>query len=38
LSNWTSIATNQFGASGEFSFTNGITPGTPQSFFRIRTP
>jgi len=24
LSNWTSIATNQFGAGGVFSFTNGI--------------
>jgi T5SS/PEP-CTERM-associated repeat protein len=37
LSNWTSIATNQFGPSGNFSFTNGISFGVPQRFFRIRT-
>jgi T5SS/PEP-CTERM-associated repeat protein len=36
--NWTSIATNQFGPGGEFSFTNGIAPGIPQLFYRIRTP
>jgi len=38
LSNWVSIATNQFGSGGEFSFTNGIAPGDRQRFFRIRTP
>jgi hypothetical protein len=35
LSNWVSIATNQFGPNGEFSFTNGIAPGIPQRFYRI---
>jgi hypothetical protein len=38
VSSWTSIVTNQFGVGGEFTFTNGITPGTPQRFYRIRTP
>jgi T5SS/PEP-CTERM-associated repeat protein len=38
LSNWTSIATRQFDASGAFSFTNAILPGIPQRFFRLRTP
>jgi hypothetical protein len=38
LSNWMSIATNQFGSGGEFSFTNGIPPGEPQRYFTIRTP
>ena len=38
LSNWVSIKTNQFGSAGEFSFTNGIPPGEPQRYFRIRTP
>ncbi len=38
LSNWVSIATNQFGSGGNFSFTNGIALGDPQRFFRIRTP
>jgi hypothetical protein len=38
LSNWVSIVTNNFGSGGEFSFTNGISPGEPQRYFRIRTP
>jgi hypothetical protein len=38
LSNWMSILTNQFGAGGGFSFTNGISPAEPRRFFRIRTP
>jgi hypothetical protein len=38
LINWTSIATNQFGPLGEFSFTNGIVAGTPQRYFRLRSP
>jgi hypothetical protein len=38
LSNWLSIATNPFGAGGEFSFTNGIVPGERQRYFRLRTP
>jgi len=35
LSNWVSIATNQFGPNGEFSFTNGIAPGIPRRFYGI---
>lgn len=35
---WVSIATNQFNASGQFSFTNRIVPGIPQRFFRLRVP
>ncbi|MGH8245988.1 MAG: hypothetical protein ACREUU_06105, partial [Gammaproteobacteria bacterium] len=38
LSNWLSIATNQFDASGGFSFTNAIVPGIPQRFFQLRSP
>ena len=38
LSNWQSIATNPFDSSGNFSFTNAISPGEPQRFFRLRTP
>ena len=38
LSNWVSIATNQFDSSGSFSFTNGIVSGELQRYFRIRTP
>jgi hypothetical protein len=37
LGSWASIATNQFDASGNFSFTNGIALGIPQSFYRIFT-
>jgi fibronectin-binding autotransporter adhesin len=37
LSNWVSIVTNQFSPGGEFSFTNAITPGIPQRFYRLRT-
>lgn len=38
LSNWVSLITNQFGAGGAFSFTNGISPGDSQRFFWLRTP
>jgi T5SS/PEP-CTERM-associated repeat protein len=38
LSNWLSIVTNQFSASGAFSFTNRVAPGDRQRFFRLRTP
>ena len=37
-SNWASLSTNQFGAGGGFSFTNGIAPGEPQRYFLIRAP
>jgi len=36
--NWQSIVTNQFGAGGQFSFTNSINPNEPQRFFRLRSP
>jgi len=38
LTNWLSLLTNQFNASGAFSFTNPIAPGEPQRYFQIRTP
>jgi T5SS/PEP-CTERM-associated repeat protein len=38
LSNWVSIATNQFDSSGNFSFTRTIVPGERQRYFRIRIP
>ena len=38
LSNWLSIVTNQFNPAGRFTFSNGITAGETQRFFRIRTP
>jgi len=37
LTNWFSLLTNQFNASGAFSFTNPIAPGEPQRYFQIRT-
>jgi len=36
--NWQSLVTNQFGTSGQFSFTNGINPIEPQRYFRLRSP
>ena len=36
LSNWTVIATNHFDGSGFFSFTNAISPGTTQQFYRYK--
>jgi hypothetical protein len=38
LSNWTSVATYQYGPSGEFSFTNAIEPQVPQRFYLLRSP
>lgn len=38
LNQWSSAATNQFGAGGTFTFSNPIAPVTPQRFFRIRWP
>jgi hypothetical protein len=35
---WQSLVTNQFGAEGQFSFTNGINLNEPERYFRIRTP
>lgn len=38
LSNWVSIATNQFDSSGNFSITRPIVPGDLQRYFRVRIP
>src|SRR5581483_6691853 len=36
LSNWTRIATNSFDASGNFTFTNTISPTTPRQFYLLQ--
>ena len=38
LANWSSVATNSFDATGAFSVTNAITPGSPQQFYHILSP
>jgi hypothetical protein len=38
LTNWTILATNQFGAGGGFAFTNILDSTKPQQFFMIRLP
>ncbi|MEY4386508.1 MAG: hypothetical protein RLY20_1791, partial [Verrucomicrobiota bacterium] len=38
IASWTPIATNQFDGSGNFAFTNAVSLGTPQLFYRIRVP
>ncbi len=38
LTNWTILATNQFGAGGGFAFTNTLDSTKPQQFFMIRVP
>ena len=35
---WTPIVTNQFGASGDFSYTNVIQPNMPAQYFRVVLP
>lgn len=35
---WTAIATNSFDGAGNFSFTNAISSGVPQKFYRLRVP
>jgi rhamnogalacturonan endolyase len=35
---WTSLTTNQFDASGNFVFTNAVSPGSPQSYYRLQVP
>jgi fibronectin-binding autotransporter adhesin len=35
---WTRIATNQFDFNGNFNCTNAITPGVPQTFYRLQLP
>ena len=38
LAAWTRVATNQFGAGGSFVFTNDLTAGGPQLFYRLMLP
>jgi glucuronoarabinoxylan endo-1,4-beta-xylanase len=38
LTNWTVIATNQFGPGGGFNFTNPVDPSQKQQFFILRLP
>lgn len=38
LPTWTPIATNQFGAGGTFSITNGLAPNGPAAFFELQVP
>ncbi len=35
-SQWTPVATNQFDGAGGFSFTNTVSPGAGQNFFRVQ--
>ncbi len=36
--NWTMLATNQFGPGGRVNFTNPLDPNSPQTFYRLRLP
>jgi len=36
--NWTPLLTNQFDASGNFSFTNAFAPSTQKQFYRLQIP
>jgi hypothetical protein len=38
VANWTKVMTNQFGAGGNFSITNGIAPNVPATFFELQVP
>ena len=38
LNQWTSMATNQFDAGGNFTFTNSVSPGPPQKFYLLKLP
>ena len=38
LNLWTRIVTNQFDDAGNFSFTNALNHGTPQSFYQLQLP
>jgi hypothetical protein len=38
LTNWTRLLTNQFDASGNFNFTNSISPDAPQDFYLLQLP
>ena len=36
VANWTRLLTNQFDGNGNFSLTNAINPGGPQTFYRLQ--
>ncbi len=38
LNQWITNATLQFDVSGNFAFTNTVSPGTPQLFFQLKSP
>ena len=38
VSNWMRLLTNQFDATGNFSFTNPINPSWPQTYYRMQIP
>lgn len=38
VTNWTALVTNSFDGSGNFSFTNPVSPAKPHQFFIIRSP
>jgi len=38
LSNWQPIATNNFDANGNFSFSSPVDPATPKRFFTMQVP
>jgi len=38
VTNWNSIATQQFGPGGSVNFTNPLNPNGPQTFYRLRLP
>ena len=38
VTNWTRMATNQFDATGSFTFTNVLNPNSSQWFYRLQLP
>ena len=38
LTNWTALATNIFGGSGQFHYTNPVSPAKPRQFFIFKRP
>jgi autotransporter-associated beta strand protein len=38
MASWTPLVTNQFDGSGNFAFTNAVSTGTPQMFYRLQIP
>jgi len=38
MAGWTPVATNPFGADASFAYTNSVTPGGGQEFYRMVSP